>query len=189
LLLHSPEIKFVEDWSPDGRYLVYVTSGFRSDTNLWLLPMIGDRTPIPFLQTPYNELQSQVSPDGRWLAYTSDKTGSWEVYVRAFPTGNGERAVSVGGGSEGRWSRDGTTLYYLAANHWLMSVEVTPNAPASFGKPKALFRASVTDPLVRVRSRFIVSADGKRFLIDSPDADDGRTRISVVINWRGLSQP
>ena len=189
LLLQTPGYKFIEGWSPDGRYIVYAaTNMLRSDTDLWLLPTFGDRKPVPFLQTPYNELQSQISPDGRWLAYTSDKSGVWQVYVRAFPSAAGERAISAGGGAEARWSRDGSTLYYLAANHWLMAVDLTPSDPALFGKPRPLFHVPGVDPVIRSHNHYMVSSDGARFLVETAAAG-AAAPINIVVNWRGLAQP
>src|SRR5439155_26117796 len=126
LLLQTHATKHVHSWTPDGRYLVYVSTNPRQKLDLWLLPMFGDRQPIPFLQTAFNEKQAQVSPDGRWIAYVSDESGAWEVYIQSFPVPGGRRTISVGGGTEPQWRRDGKELFYLAADHMLMAVDVRP---------------------------------------------------------------
>ena len=117
-LVSSPYPKTITHWTGDGRYIVFVTSNPRTMEDLWVLPMFGDRKPVPFLETPDNELQGEVSPDGRWIAYTSDESGTWEVYVQSFPAGGFKRAVSVNGGFEPHWRRSGAgnRLFYIASN-------------------------------------------------------------------------
>src|SRR5262249_2352943 len=91
-------------WSRDGRSLLYEAAGGpKTITDLWVLPIAGDRHPVPWLQTPFDERQGQLSPDGRWIAYVSNESSQNEVYVRPFPAGNGKWRVSTSGGSEPRW--------------------------------------------------------------------------------------
>jgi Tol biopolymer transport system component/predicted Ser/Thr protein kinase len=88
-VLQSQFTVYMNDWSADGRYLVYTQAGPEGGTELWLLPTSGDRKPVPFLKTQYNVLQGQVSPDSKWIAYTSNESGRNEIYVQSFPTGGG----------------------------------------------------------------------------------------------------
>jgi eukaryotic-like serine/threonine-protein kinase len=178
-------------WSPDGRFLVYSSpsdddaDGFqRSD--LWLLPWFSDRKPLPYLQTPFKQPQGQVSPDGRWMAYVSNESGSNEVYVRPFPSGEGKWQISVAGGSEPTWRRDGKELFYLAANQDLMAVSVKAGVIPDAGSPTRLFRTAMSSGLINTvytRNQYTVTADGQRFLINQGAATGTRSPVTVVLNW------
>jgi Tol biopolymer transport system component len=136
-------------------------------SDLWVLPLQGDRKPTPFLRTEFNESSGQFSPDGHWVAYTSDESGRDEIYVRDFSSGAaqgswdaaGRWLISKSGGNSPRWRGDGKELFYVASDGKLMSVDVSA---------KPLFKAGAPRPLFQLPAGFIggdVSADGKRFLI------------------------
>jgi Tol biopolymer transport system component len=186
LLLQTPENKIVNDWSPDGRYLVYVSTNATTKKDIWLLPTFGDRQPVRYLQSAFNEIQAKVSPDGRWIAYASDENGAFEVYVQSFPTPGMKQVVSVNGGAQPQWRKDGRELFYLAPDHRLMSVEVSHGTPLAVGKPRPLFRAPIEGGLNAYRSHFVPTADGQRFLIDMVAPDSHRDSIGVLVNWRAL---
>jgi Tol biopolymer transport system component len=166
LLLTTSDNKFICDWSPDGRYIVYGSTHTRTRSNLWLLPLFDDRQPRPYLQTPSNEICGQVSPDGHWLAYASDETGTWEVYVQAFPEPGSKQTISAGGGVEPHWRGDGRELFYLAGERNVTGVAVTPGLMLGIGARTTLFRAPLAsfDPYL---NRYAVTADGQRFVIHS----------------------
>src|SRR5206468_8371241 len=108
--------------------------------NIWFLPLFGDRKPIPFLRTRFNELRARFSPNRRWMAYNSDESGKQEVYVRAFD-GSGEKIhISTEGGTRACWRRDGAELFYLSADNQLMGVSVQTGATFEAGTPVPLFR-------------------------------------------------
>jgi len=111
VLLKSSEEKVPDDWSLDGLFIVYQTLNSKTKWDLWVLPMSGERQPFPFLQTDFNEQEAQFSPDGKWMAYTSDESGAPEVYVQTFPASGGRWRVSTGGGSQPKWRRDGRELF------------------------------------------------------------------------------
>jgi DNA-binding winged helix-turn-helix (wHTH) protein/Tol biopolymer transport system component len=184
LLLKTGENKNVSDWSPDGRYLVYVAQGpsTKQVWDLWLLPMAGDRTPVPFLRSPFNAIQPRISPDGRRIAYASDESGTFEVYVQSFPVPGEKLAISFSGGAQPQWRRDGRELFYMAADGMLMSVDVTP-APWAVTKPKPLFRVPIGFWL-RGRNSYVASADGQRFLVDAEEIS-GKTdaAATLLVNW------
>src|SRR5262249_34982768 len=111
LLLRSDVDKWPDDCSHDGRYVVFENQDLKNGYDLWVLPTFGDRKPFPILQTEFNETHSQISPDGKWIAYTSDETGRAEVFVRSFPvTTAGKWQISTGGGDSPQWRRDGKEL-------------------------------------------------------------------------------
>jgi len=188
LLLHSVETKTPMDWSHDGRFLLFTQRGKDSGMDLWVLPMEGDRKPVPYLVTPFSEGQAQFSPDGRWVVYTSDETGTKEVYVRPFPMSSGGKwPVSNGGGSQPRWRRDGKELFYFAPDSTLMAVPVTGTSTFQLGLPKALFRTTVlggTGGGPGVAWRYDVSPDGQRFLINTALEEATSSPITVVVNWQ-----
>ncbi|MCA1660594.1 MAG: hypothetical protein LC642_08695, partial [Verrucomicrobiaceae bacterium] len=124
VLLKSTEEKVPDDWSSDGQFIVYQTINRKTKWDFWVLPMSGDRQPFPFLQTEFNEQAAQFSPDGKWIAYSSDESGAPEVYVQTFPASGGRWRVSTDGGRQPRWRRDGRELFYITADGKLMAVDV-----------------------------------------------------------------
>jgi hypothetical protein len=183
LLLRTPEMKIGGNWTGDSRYIVYTGSNPETKLDLWALS-VADRRPIPFLQTSFNEMHGQVSPDGHWLAYASDESGTWEVYVQTFPEPGGKRTISVGGGAEPQWRRDGRELYYLAPDGTLMAVAVsTSDDVFNAGRPAPLFQARIPADILAFRNHYAPTHDGQRFLVDA--ADDNEP-INVVVNWTAL---
>ena len=122
ILLQSEPEKAPTDWSPDGKYIAFTVNDRRSNTgsDIWILPMFGDRKPFPFLQTPFNEAFARFSPDGKWIAYSSNESGRNEVYVAPFPGPGGKFQVSNASGLAARWRRDGKELFYMAADRRMM---------------------------------------------------------------------
>jgi hypothetical protein len=179
-------------WSRDGRFLVYFEVDPKNKRDLWVLPVesaSADRKPIPFLRTEFDELFGQLSPDSHWMAFTSDRSGRREVYVRPFPPSEGEWPISIAGGQAPRWRADGNELFFEAANGTMMAVPVKAAAgpPASFdaGAPVALFEAHMVHNGNDSQLQYDVTADGKRFLVNtagSPTATSPRP-LSVVVNW------
>ncbi len=189
LLVQSTENKVVTDWSADSRFLIFSSANPSTRWDLWRLPMQGLRRPEPFLASPFNEIQGQVSDSNRWMAYSSDETGTYEVYIRAFPTAGNARAVSVGGGTEPHWRRDEREIFYLAPDRSLMAVSVTPTAVPQLGTPTRLFRLPI---ITRDRlniAHYDVTADGQRFLVHTPALDEGSDALKVLVNWTAAVQP
>ena len=181
VLLKSDENKTADDWSAEGKFIVYESRNTQTKTDLWILPMSGDRKPFPFLQTPFNEQQAQFSPDGKWIAYTSDDSGTPEVYVQTFPASGGKWRISTTGGAEPKWRRDGKELFYLAPDKKLMAVDTKLGTVFEAGVPKALFETRIL-VLTTFRNHYVVTGDGQRFLINS-GLEETSTPISVVVNW------
>ncbi len=190
VLLESSTQKAATDWSRDGSFILY--EDIEPNTNkpdLWVLPMSGDRHPMPFLQTQFEERQGQFSPDGRWVAYVSDESGRYEVYVQSFPAGGGKRQISANGGTEPRWRRDGKELFYLAADGKLMAVQVKGNSTFEASVPRALFVRPPLNLGGRVHSSYSVAADGQRFLFSSFREELISHPITVVTQLdRGVAQ-
>jgi eukaryotic-like serine/threonine-protein kinase len=158
---------FPQSWSPDGRFIAFLMVSPTTGEDIWLLPLAGDRKPTPLIQTPFNERQARISPDGRWLAYSSTESGAIAVYVTRFPQPSGKWRVSTGGGEFPIWRRDGRELFYVASDGKLMAVPVN-GAGAEFdsGAPAALFepRAATNDD-VGAGSFYDVAPD-RRFIIN-----------------------
>lgn len=110
------------DWSPDGRFVLFSVAASKTGSDLWVLPLFGDRKPFPILQTALNESAGQFSPDGHWIAYASNESGRFEVYVAPFPGPGGKWQVSAAGGFFPRWRRDTREMFYLAPDNALMAV-------------------------------------------------------------------
>ena len=180
LLLASDTAKYSTDWSPDGRFIAYENQDPKTGSDLWLLPLFGDRKPIPFLRTEFNEGQGQFSPDGRWMAYSSDESGRREVYMQAFPAPSGKWQISTAGGTFPRWRRDGKELFYIAADRKLMAVAVQADSAVQAGQPQALFEPRIFGiPVVP----YAVSADGQRFLVNTQTEETNSSPLTVVLNW------
>ena len=178
-------------WSRDGRYVVYFEVGSKNKRDIWVLPTEASGKPIPFLTTGADEFMGQLSPDNHWMAFTSDRSGRREVYVRPFPAGDGEWTISLAGGQAPRWRGDGNELYFIGADGKLIAVPVkgtVAGAKPSFesGTAVALFDAHLVVAGRDTAFQYDVTADGQRFLIDvrAPGAASTPS-LTVVTNWAG----
>ncbi len=172
-----------DDWSPDGQFLLYEANRPGSYVDLWILPMTGDRKTFPFLQTPFDETHGQFSPDGRWITYVSNESGQPEVYVQTFPPSGGKWQVSIGGGDQPQWRRDGKEIFYLGPDRKVMVVSVTAGASFQSGTPAALFQTRVVPSnLTGARNNYAVARDGQRFLVNNI-VENNASPITVVLNW------
>jgi Tol biopolymer transport system component len=190
-LLVTPLAKAPQDWSRDGRLLLYSNQDPKTGTDLWALPMTGERKPFPVLQTRFDEIQGQFSPDGRWLTYASNESGRYEIYVQTFPQTGGKWQISVAGGLQPRWRRDGQELFYVAPDNRLMAapIRVAPGTKAlEAGAPVPLFATKLATGVnivpagFQARAQYAVAADG-RFLMNV-SADEGViSPITIVQNW------
>ena len=169
--------------APDGRTLAYVEIVTNDNADIWVLPLGGDRRPIPFVKTPYNEFGSEFSPDGRFLAYVSNESGRFEVYVRPFPGPGPKRQVSVGGGTSPVWSKIGGEIFYRNGDA-VMAAAVTLGPEFSSAAPRTLFRGEYEEPARPDWPRnYDVMPDGKQFLMIKPDPDGRPTQAQVVFHW------
>jgi eukaryotic-like serine/threonine-protein kinase len=136
-------------------------------------------------QTAAFEIQPRFSPDSRWIAYASNESGRWEVFVESFPPSGPKKQVSMDGGSQPVWRRDGRELFFLAPDARLMAISVTPGATLPFagGTPQALFQTRLRPTYAPWPVNYDVTPDGQRFLMNAVRPDTGPT-ISIVVNWK-----
>ena len=174
------------DWSPDGRFVVFsIISGLGS-TDLWLMPMIGDKKSTPLVQTEFSERHARFSPDGKWIAYASNPSGTYQIYVESFPTSGGKWQVSATGGAQPQWRGDGKERFYLAPDRKLMVVEVNAAGSAfTAGVPKVLFDVNVLGvfPGGGSAMHYAATRDGQRFIVNTIVGDSAQVPITVVLNW------
>jgi Tol biopolymer transport system component len=182
-LLENPNNNIVEDWSQDERFLsVQVIPAQGKRTNqIWVVDVAGGRKAVAFATGGSSSANSRFSPDGNWLAYDSDESGRAEVYVQAFPGPGGKWQISAAGGTNPRWRGDGREIFYLSLDNKIMAVPVEQVPTFHAGTPAALF--AVHPALGAV---YDVSADGKRFLVNSLPADQGSPPLSLLVHWTGL---
>jgi eukaryotic-like serine/threonine-protein kinase len=173
-------------WSSDGRLLFYGTMHPQTGGDIWALPLVGGKPePYPVVHTAADEHYGTPSPDGRWLAYISNETGPYEVYVEAFPATGFRRQVSTLGGFGPQWRRDGKELFYRAPNQTLMAVDVKSNpTTVEFSPPKALFPTRIKWMEIQAVGRHYAAApDGQRFLMISATDEAQSSPITVMLNW------
>ncbi len=175
------------DWSPDGKFLLYQKRFEKTRTDVWVLPLFGDKKPYALLDSPFEEVGARISPDGHWLAYSSDESGTPEVYVRSFTSdgkvGADKKRISTDGGGQPTWRRDGQELFFLAADGQMMSVSVkTAGAEIELSAPKNLFKTR-TITFSRFSGLYDASADGKRFLIGTLIGESNMEPPTVITNW------
>ena len=167
--------------SADGRFLLFRLNV----TNTGILPLVGESKPRPLLQAAFSQNQAQPSPDGRWLAYTSNESGQYEVYIKNFPEATGKWQVSQGGGTYPRWRADGKELYYYAAGERMTAVSIAGDAAVSIGSPIVLFGKHFVNGVnaaVGFRAQYDTQ-DGMRFLANIPVDEEPSSPITVVLNW------
>jgi len=171
------------DWLPDGQVVFYQAT-LRAGYGIWI-KSLTQKNPRALLDTPYNEVQAAISPDGAWMAYASDLSGRYEVYVQDFPAGANRTLVSTHGGMQPRWGERGRELYYLQADGTLMQVAVQTGQRFNGAAPKPLFKTTIPNTVNPYRTDYVPTADGQRFLMKVPVKEPAPV-ITVVVNWPAL---
>jgi eukaryotic-like serine/threonine-protein kinase len=217
LLIESTFAKIPQHVSPDGRFLLYCNIDSKTGYDLWALPLMsganasptgrsnqglsganaslterndqvnGDRKPFSVVQTSFEERDGQFSPDGKWIAYRSNESGRFEVYVQPFPGPGHETQVSTNGGSQPRWRADGKELFYIGLDSRIMAAPMQFSAKGQIvepGTPVALFPSRITGgPLSAVyRHQYAASSDGQRFLLNIMQ-ESATSPITLILNW------
>ena len=186
----APGVSVCEPWSRDGRYVVYIGGGRAiSRSDLWVAPMSAPREARALRGSPFVETQPRIAPDGRWFAYASNETGQLEVYVDRFEGRGAKALVSTRGGRWPRWARDGSELFYVAADDQLMSAAIKASGDRiEVGAPRALFAIRPRPPVRLDAYPYDVSPDGQRFVVNTLVEDAASSTITVVHNWTSASK-
>jgi len=184
-LVESPGHDYPEEWTRDGEFLLFVRI-YQGETSLWALPLADESPPELVVKTEgFRAREPQLSPDGRWLAYVSNESGEWEVYVEPFRRPGERVRVSIDSGTQPRWRADGRELFYRKMTGPLMAVEIREEAERlEVGLPTELFAAGLLGS--DAGDHYAVSADGQRFLVKVPIGDDSKFQMHVVLNWESL---
>ncbi|MBI3450418.1 MAG: serine/threonine-protein kinase, partial [Acidobacteria bacterium] len=190
LLVPTETGVFADDWSRDGRLILYERTDPNTDSDLWIVDVGGDRKSRPFLTSPSTEVQGQFSPDAKFVSYTSIDSGHPEVFVQTLPPSGGKWQISNAGGSWSSWRADGKEIYYAEPDLGLMAVSVDTSSGFTAGIPRRLF----TLPLPNVgfgnsRTQYGVTADGQKFLVNASATDLKPSTITVVLNWDSELKP
>jgi eukaryotic-like serine/threonine-protein kinase len=185
LVFQSNENEIPVDWSPNGRYVVFSRPKSQGGNDTWVLDTAGDKKATPYNESPFDKAHARISPDGRWVAYATNDSGSYQIVVQSFPDPNGGKwQITAQGGLEPKWRRDGRELYYLALDGKLMAVPVSSDSTFKAGTPVALFETPL--PINRSQPsrdrRYDVAPDG-RFLIAVPAGSTASTTIVALVNW------
>jgi Tol biopolymer transport system component len=186
-LLVDGSIEEEPDWSADGRNILFVRrqEDLKAHLEIWALPLFGKRKPFPVVQSPFEARDPVLSPDGKWLAYTSTEGGISNVYVVPFGHGSGKWQISSDGGYSPRWRHDGKELFYVSSGLDLMSANVSATSDSfSVGKVHALFQAHML-ALSTTSAAYDVTADGKKFAIVTATHDPSEP-LTLVTNWPAL---
>ncbi|HEX9655605.1 MAG TPA: protein kinase [Bacteroidota bacterium] len=177
---------FPTDWSPDGKFILVERQDPRTKFDLWVLPVDGSMKPVPVAESEYDEWLGKFSPDGRWIAYASNESGRYEVYVRSFSYSEqntlvGKWQVSTNGGGQPHWRRDGKELYYISPDKTLMAVPIKGLTTFEYGTAHALFRTDVDN--FDAPNRYVVAKNGQQFLINIPMEEVNQSPSTITVNW------
>jgi serine/threonine-protein kinase len=165
-------------FTPDGSAIVYRVDTRATNRDIWLVPLTGERTPVPLLITVADEKEPRVSPDSRWLAYVSNESGREEVYVRPLTAGGGRVPVSAGGGGEPLWAPDGRHIYYRAADK-VMEATLITSPSLGISARRALFAGAYASDIYH--ADYDVAPDGASFVMVRPV--ESNRRVVIVVNW------
>ena len=185
-----PGAKFPRAWSPDGRFIIYLQRGVKTRLDMYALPLFGERKEHLLLDSAFDEMFVQISPDGHWLAYSTDETGDYEIYVQSFTSdgklGADKKRVSTAGGRLPVWRRDGGELFFVTPDGTMMSTAVkTDGAEFQFATPKPLFKTRMLMWFGNTHE-YDVSPDGQRFLIGTLIGDTKTPPPTMILNWPAL---
>jgi Tol biopolymer transport system component len=184
LLLESGMTSWVDAWSPDGATLLVERFIPEKGSDLWFLPLVGERQPMVFLDTPADECHASFSPDGRLVVYVSDQSGIAQVYVETVPPTGSRWQVSRDGGDWPAFRADGKELFFAGLDRKLYAVPISSSTPFTFGAPESLMRLRTPQPAITSNRTYVsAAADGRRFLVDQLIAAEGGERIEVIKNW------
>ena len=189
MLLESDQLKSPNDWSSDGRFLLFRSNDPQTGFDLWVPPLSGDKRPFPFLKTSFAEREGQFSPDSKWVAYQSNESGQFEIYVQPFPGPGGKLQISSNGGAQPRWNRNGKEIFYVSLDSKMMAapVRLSPDGQSlETGTPVALFPVRIAGgPLPgRNKQQYAVSSDGQRFLVNLAVDEGAASPITLIYNWK-----
>lgn len=185
-LLVTGQSKQATDWSRDGRFLLFRSNDPQSQWDIWAMPLSGDRKPFEVVRTRFEERDAQFSPDGEWIAYQSDESGRFEIYVQPFQRRGPRTRISAKGGVQVRWRHDGKELFYLSLDGEFVAVPVTFSADGQTIETRTgtmLFQARVGAVQDIGLAHYTVSPDGQRFLVDTV-VEEASAPITVILNWR-----
>jgi Tol biopolymer transport system component len=182
-MVATPAARWGLSWSHDGRFVACSINDPTTQSDIWIVPVSGSE-PFPFLRTEFDETQPEFSPDGRWIAYSSNESGRYEIYIRRFDgtkaTGAAAR-ISIDGGSLAKWRRDGKELFFLAPDRKLMSAEIHLAANVRPSAPFPLFQTRIY--MANFLAGYAVAQNGQRFLINAPTKDADSSPVTVIANW------
>ena len=184
-LTQSEVFQFPDDWSHDGRFILFDQNAQKNKTDLWILPLSPDGAPgnpQPWLQTPSDEYEGVFSPDDRWIAYQSDESGRYEIYLDTFPERHSKVRISTNGGTIARWGPGGRELFFVSPEAKLMAVSLNAASGAEPSAPRELFQLDVSDPDV---SPYDVGPDGQNFLTVETPAHASEP-LTLIVNWPAL---
>jgi Tol biopolymer transport system component len=184
LLLKTAQLSVPMDWSRDGQFILFAQLDATTKWDLWVVPVGGDRKPVPVVRTEFNEGDGQISPDGNWIAYWSDESGRWEIYVRSFPRGGARVTaskwqVSTQGGTWPRWRGDGRELFFKAQDGKIMAVPVKEGSTFEAGVPAVLFDTHELEP---DNLTYDVRPDGQQFLVSRMFEGGAVRPMNVCLN-------
>jgi Tol biopolymer transport system component len=187
LLYADGEEKVATSWSPDNKFLLFFRLDPNTQRDIWVLPLGAGpgapAKPFPWLVTPFNERFPKFSPDGRWVAYESDDSQRFEIYVAPFRGPGGTRQISKGGGMYARWRADGKEIFYVGSNGTLMAAEVSLQGPSL----EVLATRSLNIPVLVGRVYlYDVSSDGQRILAAAAPEQKSSGPLTLVENWTSL---
>jgi Tol biopolymer transport system component len=182
-------VKFPHEISPDGQYIFYMMRGEKTRLDIWALSL-RDHSEYPLIKTAADEREPQISHDGRWLAYISDESGSYEVYVQPFgkdgKLGDIKHRVSTNGGMQVHWRADGRELFYISPDGQMMSVAVKPaGTDLEFDRPVSLFKTH-TFSRFGISHEYDVTSDGQRFLVGTVVGDTKSPPPTLIVNWQAV---
>jgi eukaryotic-like serine/threonine-protein kinase len=172
------------DLSQDGRFLLYTDLQEGDALHLWVLPINGERRPYRLFPDVSADIEGQFSPDGHWVAYSSNQSGRWEIYVASLSGSGAQYQVSNDGGQQPRWRQDGKELFFLSRDRKLMGASVKTDSILQFNVPVTLFQTFSHEPITAEEFfTYDVSADGRRFIVNMNPEQASLRSVDIILNW------